>query len=201
MMEAGTAGNGRLLYLHIPKTGGHWAVTAMRYAGVELHCEGGKRHARLRDVVPGDRFTFAFVREPLSWYASWWNHCRVIDRTWLDKAPEVKAPHVHFVGLPFDEYMEAMVEHAPGFLSKLYSDFVGPPGNPISFVGRYERLADDVACALREAEETFDEVALRMVPPLNTSGARAELPEELAGREREAESETYERFYGTAVPG
>jgi hypothetical protein len=204
----GTAGNDRLLYLHVPKTGGHWTLAAMEAAGIVLQHEGGTRHATLEHVSPRDRFTFGFVREPLSWYASWWRHCQVIDPTWRERGRQFPdAAHVYFVDQPFERYVEAVLDQAPGYLSGYYRRFVGPPEAPISFVGRYERLTDDLVRALREAGVSFDEDALRAVRPINAAESAAnaegscmpetpiEFPAQLVNDVRHAEHEIYERFY------
>jgi hypothetical protein len=51
----------------------------------------------------------------------------------------------------------------------MFEEYVGPPENEIEFVGRFERLADDLVRALHFAGETFDERKLREGPPLNTT--------------------------------
>lgn len=172
----------------------------MKAAGVEVQPEGGTRHAGLDRVTVAGRFAFAFVREPLSFYGSWWHHCRVIDPSWRSRASSfIDAPHIYFINLPFERYVEACLAHQPGFVSNLYREFVGPPEAEIAFVGRYERLVDDLVMALRLAGQDFDEGALRCVPAQNTSGSHVEATPELLARIREVEHEVYERFYTSRI--
>ncbi len=47
--------------------------------------------------------------------------------------------------------------------------FGGPPTQPIDFVGRHERLTDDLCTALPLAGEAFDAAALRGYQPVNAT--------------------------------
>jgi hypothetical protein len=187
-------GNDRFLFLHVAKTGGTWAPAAMKAAGVELRSEG-RRHAGLNEVEREGRFTFAFVREPLSWYASWWQHCRVVDPSHLFRAFFHAWPPDHFINLPFEQYVAGCANWSPGFVSELYRRWVGPPEAPIDFVGRYESLADDLVHALRAAGQDFDEEVLRSFRPLNVSAPMPECSQEVRELLMVAEREVYERFY------
>jgi hypothetical protein len=51
----------------------------------------------------------------------------------------------------------------------MFEDYVGPTNREIEFVGRFERLADDLVHALRLSGETFDETDLRRTAPVNVS--------------------------------
>lgn len=177
--------NERFRFIHVQKTGGTWAVEAMRKAGVELELEGDKH-----TIVPADgRFTLAFVREPVSWYGSWWGHCHVIDRTWLES--ELDLPRHKHLNLSFDEYLKKQER----FLTDFYESFIGPPENPIDFIGHYENLVEDLIRGLHEANVNFDEEVIRSFPPLYQSGNKEPCSAEARERIRGLESEVYERFY------
>jgi Sulfotransferase family len=192
-----TAGNERLLFLHVPKTGGSWAGDAMRAAGIELRREGELHDAR---VSRTGRFAFAFVREPLDWFGSWWLHRRVFG---YDAPGEVEhgEPSVmdRFVDLPFPDFVARTAEELPGILSKAYRKYFGPPESPIDFIGRFESLENDLVRALTLSGVEFDEDAVRKMPPNSQSGRHPDCPPEVAAKLVQSERETYERFYPHAL--
>jgi len=62
------------VFLHVPKTGGKWVKAAVANAGLEFTewNAHGDIHNDLSYCPHRDRFVFAFVREPLSLYQSYW---------------------------------------------------------------------------------------------------------------------------------
>jgi hypothetical protein len=195
-----TCGNDKFLFIHVPKTGGMWVTEALQEAGVEVEEEFGAtpEHPLLSELDRRGRFTFAFVREPFSWYASIWKFRNYFH---LHKGPaEIQLPYDRFIELEFPDFVENVATQLPGFLAAHYEQFVGPREDEIDFIGRYERLGDGVVTALRVAGQDFDEEALRSFPPINVTGSHLDCPEETRLRLVQAESEVYERFYksGTA---
>lgn len=67
--------------------------------------------------------------------------------------------------------MRNMLQRRPGFLSSHLKLYVGHDGKALDFVGKQERLADDLVHALRLAGEQFDEQALRATPYSNAGAA------------------------------
>jgi hypothetical protein len=66
----------RAVYGHMPKTGGTWLSQAMRPHGRDRLPMG---HAPVRDVWEehkGSRLLAGTVRDPWSWYASWYEHAK-----------------------------------------------------------------------------------------------------------------------------
>jgi hypothetical protein len=184
----------RVRFLHVPKTGGSWAPEAIRAAGVPVtRPEGPPGHATLAESWDyADRFTFAIVRHPLDYWRSYWAF-RV--RTgW-----EMNHPLDRDFGTDnFEEFIEAVIAHDPGYASDLFEWFVGPPDGEIDFIGRYENLVDDVCLALALGGESFDEELLRSYPKVNVSqyGAHGpRYPPSLAARLAEVERRGIERFY------
>jgi hypothetical protein len=170
----------------------------MKAAGVELEKVGEGDHPMLASLDVGDRLSVGFVREPLTWYGSFWNH-----RRRKFEAPDVPLdePHIpldNWSDRPFPEFLEAVVEEAPGYLSQFYSDFLGSRDDQVKFVGYFENLVDDLVKALNEAGERFDEDALRSFPQLNQTRDTPPCGEDLRRRLMEAEREAYERFYANA---
>lgn len=190
----------RTRFLHIPKTGGTWVSQALPAAGVPVRelarASPGvvAAHAGLAETEDhADRFTFAFVRHPLDWWRSFWGH-----RMRVGWEPD----HVidsRACSEDFDEFIAQVVEHLPGHLNERFCRYVGPPEAPISFVGRFETLVDDLCAALTAAGERFDEAALRAHRAANVNDyARfpatydAGLARELAA----SEAAVIARFYG-----
>jgi hypothetical protein len=187
-----SVGNDSLLFIHVPKAGGSWAISAMDAAGIALVAEReDKHHLALAECDVRGRFVFAFVREPLSWYGSTYNYRRrerfddhggdYLDK-WLD--------------LDFPDFLTNTMRDRHAFLADYYWQFVGPPERAIDFIGRYEQLADDLVQALRLAGQDFDEEALRACPPWpNQSGPCPYCPPDVYKRLVTSEGDVYRRFY------
>lgn len=190
-----TVATTRLLFLHLPKTGGTWATSAMLAAGVPvLQPRSLPFHANLAQTIAyRDRFSFAFVRHPLEFWRSYWAF-RLRDGWDLDNQIDAQAHSPDF-----NVFVSRLAEHQPGAASALYEQFVGRRPGDVDFVGRFERLVDDLVAALRLAGEPFDEAGLRAQPPLNVSDYgglpvpwyRPDTAERLAASEHAA----IERFY------
>jgi hypothetical protein len=185
-----TLTNSRIAFIHVPKTGGIWANVAMRKAGIELQETENASEIRRGhfawNEVPNTLFRFGFVRHPVGWYRSYWSH-RNRHQDWGDEILD------NLARAPFPEFIEAVAAEAPGYLSRLYEFFLGPPGE-IEFIGRYENLQHDLITALETAGQPFDVEAIRSTPPANVSAERPPMPKE-AGRIIEAEQPLIERFY------
>jgi GT2 family glycosyltransferase len=193
----------KIRFLHMPKTGGSWATLALSKAGVAtapLHLElpshrgeRGRSHEDLEDTQSySELFTVAFVRHPLDWWRSYW--CHRMTYGWLDD-------HVvdgYARSDSFEKFIAEVIDHAPGFLSNEFEYYVGPAENPITFIGRYERLAEDLCTALTRAGEKFDRAAIVNLAPENVGDyARfeANYPSDLAAALLRSEHKAMERFY------
>ena len=190
-----TCGNDKFLFIHVPKTGGNWVNAVFQMTGIQVQPESGQtpHHPPLSELDRRGRFTFAFVREPLSWYGSFW---QFRNYHLLHKDPaHAGHPCDPFVGLDFPDFIEKVVEHLPGFLSGHYAQFVGRIGQEIDFIGRYENLEDDLVFALRTADQDFKEETVRSLPPINVTAPHPDCPQETRLRLMQSESRAYERFY------
>ena len=184
-----TSVNDKIAFLHVPKTAGTWATVALAAAGVELRPVG--MHAQLADLPTTEGlYRIGFVREPLNWYRSYWAH-RHSKQDWRDEPLDTIA-HYHFEG-----FVSRVMDYWPGYLNTLYSSFVGSEDEQIEFVGRYERLADDLVRALQLAGQDFDEEVLRGHPPANVSSKKpvSDLTDTTMQVFLEHHRALYERFY------
>jgi hypothetical protein len=156
-------------FLHVPKTGGSWVRKAIKAAGIA--CEdfslGNNHHPGLADCPTPDKFKFAFVRHPLSLYRSYWQYKmtygwdaeNLIDNTCRSN--------------DFHTFVATVLEKLPGIYSRSLHEFVGPPQQPIDFIGKYENLVEDLITALHRAGEQFNPAAIRNLPPYNVSNKQA----------------------------
>jgi hypothetical protein len=187
-----TRGNDRFVFIHVPRTGGTWAALAMEAAGIEAPRLSNDYHPTKGELDLEGLFSFAFVREPVSWYASEWSYRRWLRTTGLEEMNHFYDP---WLDLAFPDFVDRLIEEWPGFLSGFYETFVGPPDDPIDFIGRFENLADDLVRALQLAGQDFDEDALRTFEPVNRSAPAPPCPPEVRERLMHAERDAYERFY------
>jgi hypothetical protein len=190
-----TCGTDSLLFIHVPKTAGTWVAKAMEAAGLCPEPEGGSEHPFFHELDRRNRFSFAFVRDPLHWWGSEWKFRR--NHHYRDL---VNHPYDRWLDLGFDEFVERVTEHCPGFLSQTYDKHIGTIEDSVDFIGRYENLVDDLVKALRLAGEEFDESAVRGLSSTNESGDAVWLYPEQLRPLMEAEKPAYQRFYPELLP-
>jgi hypothetical protein len=195
--------NDQIALLHVPKTGGTWATQAIIEAGVDVHEPdvsdpdsqyAAKGHVTIDEIAERDElFVIGFVRHPLDWWRSFWVHR--MRHGWNSPDHEVDS---RASSEDFDDFVEQVIANLPGFLGEFYARFVGPPEHPISFIGRYETLVDDLCEALQLAGQPFDEEKLRSFPARNV-GDYASHPApyrpDLAKRLAYVERDAIRRFY------
>jgi hypothetical protein len=185
-----TCGNERLLFIHVPKTGGTWVKRAMEAGGITVSQERASIHPPIWELDRQGRFSFAFVRDPLAWWGSEWKFRRFHGyKEFRDH------PYDRWLDLGFDRFLERVVEECPGYLSRVLDDLLGQEGDSLDFIGRYENLTEDLVKALRFANESFDEEALRSVSTTNESGDPVWVFPWLLKALQEAERPAYTRFY------
>jgi hypothetical protein len=180
-------------FLHIPKTGGTWVAHVIREAGIphEEFSVEGDTHRGLKECPHPERFKFAFVRHPVAAYQSYWRY--KIGTDWdppnqMDR--ECRSED-------FTTFVRNVLERYPGFCTHVFEQYVGPPDNPIEFIGKQENLVEDLIKALKLAGEKFDESIIRTFPPQNVSDRirfDATYTPELERRVREAERAAINRY-------
>jgi hypothetical protein len=188
------------VFIHVPKTGGVWVEKAMKAAGIKTSRFGHEHGVYDRMIEEEMTFNgwipsriarrihrgmrrmgfekqpprrFCFVRNPLTWYESFWRY--KIDLNWQhwgrEKRPAYWHPNSALNGLDsddFNEFMWKVMSKRPGYASELLMRFANPE---VDFVGRTENLADDLVTILRKLEIPFDEAELRATTRTNESQA------------------------------
>jgi hypothetical protein len=158
----------RMLFVHIPKTGGSSVEQLLREACPDARTVGKQRHARLQRILrhePGlaDYFSFGFVRNPWSRMVSWysmidtWNHRwgpasgRPQEGQWgstRDGNPLWRAVAAY---ADFEEFvLRGTAEHDRLAMPQL--DYLVADDRRVDFVGRTEHLAEDIGTLRRELE-------------------------------------------------
>lgn len=169
---------GRLIYLHVPKTAGKWTKSVLRpqLAGAKLfnatnHGNEWARygHPDFEDVRGLEGFRFAFVRHPVEWWRSYWRHHQVRGGFKNERLELVRLTRAE----TFDEYVDNVLTRLPGFASRMFARYVGEPGDEVDFIGRHERMKEDLRTALDMAGLDVDAIDLS-APPTNSGGEDTE---------------------------
>lgn len=174
----------RIIFYHIPKTGGIWVKYAMRRGGIKYGRARNRRrlgqawklkreHAIPEVIRPEDkenRLSFCFIRHPVDWYKSFWAYRKKTglldlefpaDKCWDEK---------------FESFVLNVLEGYPdGFVTQLYQYYIGRDIDKIDYVGRQENLENDLVEVLYLAREIFDEKELRASKRLNIASTRKEI--------------------------
>jgi Glycosyl transferase family 2/Methyltransferase domain len=195
------------LFVHVPKTGGVWIEKALAACGIATAPPPRRqgvswRHSLPEDVLGTYDFTFAFVRHPVAWYESWWRFQRGHGRLFEPGMWHPQRPiEPYGTDDDFAAFIRGCIEHQPGYVTRMYEWYVGPPGiERVDFVGRQESLTDTLVRILYDLSYDFDETVLREQPRVNTSvlvPGEASWDPELKRRIVALEAPAIERFYGS----
>lgn len=212
------------VFLHIPKTGGTWVSSVLKetglarcsighrhanwthllapgFQGVGRKLEYLYKRGRFLKVSPGP-FTFCFVRHPLAWYESFYRYKLQPELNWEPDgdANDWNRWHPNAVlnglgeGREFNEFVEAVLEQYPGYVSALYNHYTLPP---VDFIGKQENLTEDLISVLSEMKCEFDPEVIRGAAKVNTSRSEKKSMEwdpGLKERARELEFSAIKRF-------
>lgn len=166
------------IFFHVPKTGGTWVRQAIRNAGIptneigpDLSKHSFNRLSNIFHCAPGlvhseGYFTFAFVRNPLSYYQSYWSFKmrtgadNIFDKAYMDE--------------DFLQFVRNVIEGHPGWVSALYKKFLGPNADWVDYVGRQESLRKNLIQVLHLAGENFQEAAIYATNSLNEASSLKE---------------------------
>lgn len=181
------------IFFHIPKTGGTWVREAIKNAGISTQEVGASpefiqnKHNRYVRVDRAGKFTFAFVRHPLTWYSSFWSYR--MEQGWKQDDPADP-----FLGPSFEGFVRRILRGFPGHVSWRYEHYIGPEPGVLDFVGKMENLAADLVKALRLAGEEFDEQKILSTPRQHESRLRPVYSDRLKDAVLKSEQRGLKRF-------
>lgn len=208
----------KTLFLHITRCGGTWIDRVLDRLDIEVDTwlrsktlapiprkHGMSGHFVKKYMVDVDQMV-VFVREPHGLYASIWKYLNRIQRKKLPFFTELswhpfKRPAELFVE-DFGDWVLAMLEQEPGFVTRLYEGYVGPAGGEFCwYVGRVETLVEDFCRLMRllgyELEIDRHEKFLMSTGNVNASRRRPVVwPDDLWVAVSKAERPAIDRFYG-----
>jgi len=187
-----------LLFTHVPQTGGAFVSELLtQKLGGELvePIHGTFRRTRIERPPSIRVFT---VREPVSWYLSYWAHSRAAvnhPAAWPVRGMTDSKHPTHPIDVRcghhvFARFIENVLHAFPdGFLRPVYCDFL----NGSTHVLRFEHLSDDLETLLSMVGYN-DPTVVRSLPDLDgdeavrTWKSRASLPRDVELRLREVEN-------------
>lgn len=198
--------NKDMVFYHISKTGGTWVTHVLQhlYPDVELlrievpgRGVSFREHATYKDMNDYDikgKFSFAFVRDPVSWYESYFRFKKDREDWNGNCLTEFFSNDINdFVNMTLDKYEQ-------GFVTDLYKEHLGEDGGALDFVGKQENLREDLIKALYNVYIEVDEKFIRKKGPSNVSqkikeGRNGKLNKQTIKRIKEQEVWVYENFY------
>lgn len=160
----------RLLFLHIPKTGGVWLSHVLAKLGFRWTMVGHQHSCfpqllQCRDAEWfRSRFIFTMIRHPLTWYQSRWAFR--VKHGWRSEHPL----DFNCASNDFHTFLDNALNHYPnGWLTWLYEHYIDDVPDGIDYVARLENCVEDVIEALTRAEVEFDKEVVRRVSRINDS--------------------------------
>lgn len=205
----------RSIFVHVPKTGGQWVVSALEHAGVPVRPLGVVHTSPDEIADQVDQLEqdclFVMVRHPLTWYQSIWAHRSDLNWAPVDAEEWFTPRWIEFwreltascSSLDFKDFVAKCVNAYPdGLVTTLYDAYT----TNCHFVGHQEQLADDLVSILKQMGEVFDETLLRGTSPRNVRGRcshwrrQSAYTRELVELVTNVEASVIERFGYEQVP-
>ena len=160
------------VFIHVPKTGGSWIRKAVKNANMPSYELGPIQpnspffrnntiHAPQTVLHLHHLFTFAFVRNPITFYQSY-SVFKMCQRAEINRFFDER-----FMSDSFEQFVRNVIKGKPGWVSGAYQRFLGRKGELVDFIGRQENLVNDFIKALQLAGEEFDENSIRSTPKAN----------------------------------
>lgn len=188
------------IFYHIPKTGGRWVGSVLRDMGLvkREYLQPGIRWplnlveehvspARAKKNVVKDLFSFAFVRNPITWYQSFWKYKN--NSTWDE-------PYVKYGSSDFNEFMTKIMLITPGFLTQMYREF-----DKVSYMGRLENLRSDLRAILDSLGENYSDSLIFEAPSLGASSTKVniEYDPKILKKMKKLERWIFKKYYPESI--
>ena len=182
----------KCIFYHNNKTGGNWVRDALRNSCKvikELHI-----HCNVNAYPKGDKKAFAFVRYPVWVYESTYHHFN---------RPEYKFNYTFlkqwifpkYCSLPFDKYVETMVDKHPGWLSEYCTAFF----NNLDYLGRQEDLRESLLDILDDIGEPYKREIIKTTPISNLGQYKVLMTSRLRKLIEKSEKSMIDRYYGETI--
>lgn len=205
----------KAVFLHIPKTGGTWVTSVLKRLGLKqkylphkhldlLHFLRPEYLKQIDGLAQDEKpFIFTFVRDPLSWYESWFRYtkqegykqwgkgCRLKDYSKVGWHPFAIISDC--VEKDFNQSIWNIYRKRPGFVTEMFSWYTEPDW--VDYVGKQENLREDLAFVLDKMNLNYNRgVIAKSDREKVTQSDRVKWDPELKELVREAEDATYKRF-------
>lgn len=161
----------KMLFLHIPKTGGTYVRAVLEKLGIRgkeiihTHSRFPFLNEHIDDDTLKDKLVWCFVRHPLTWYQSRWAHrCKT---GW-----QINNPFDYYCASnDFKQFIRNCIKYWPtGWVTHemcYYIDNI--PKQCKKFIGLYEKLDEDIKIALKSSNHSDLLPRYPELLPVNTS--------------------------------
>ncbi len=180
-----------LIFLSVPKCGSTWIAATLSEIGVARHTfEPGRfgHHHGVEEFRSGYSKFAAVIREPVSWYLSYW---RYRQRTGWGKAPIdvlCQSPEL-------DQFVANVLSRCPGYVTALYEEFLGQNFDVVQDIGHLAALPQFLVATLIKHSEIPSDFTLETLPKLNeTDPSAATLDSHLAVKLIHSDQKVYDYF-------
>ena len=193
----------KIVYLHIPKTGGIWVkhmLNSLNLNPIEI----GQQHEHFPGIYKHfdksfyqKRLVFTMVRHPLYWYQSRWAF-RVKNGWHINHPLDWEC-----ASNDFHKFVDNMLNRFPnGWCNWEFDRYINGDSGMVKYVGRTENIVDDFIEVMDMAGYDVDKKFILNSKPANTSdmgGQKssywAKYTQELYDRVMQVESTVINRYY------
>lgn len=196
--------NQKALFIAVPKTGSD-AVTKFLKENVPntYVSNGGKHWNKWMYPEVNPKYTFAFVREPVAWYRSYYKFVRKFYIDVYGSYPKWEEGKFHIMRrwesydyTSFRSMVESVYADEPSYYTRMVEYFTGPEnGRMLDFIGKQENLTAGLCQVLREIGlGHLVNKCEQAMPRINVSGSEFEIDKDLVDLIQQQEKPIYRRF-------